>query len=77
MHSLTALQCQELIYRLPRSEANAFLTRLAQGEAGVQRALLHRLNGFLPQEKPPAGAVRSFLTLCQRARQIETADQER
>ncbi len=57
MKALT-LNYGDLVTRLPRSECDDFLTRLAEGDPGVGLALRKRLGAFLPQER---------LSVCQAA----------
>ena len=64
---------RELVARLPRSECDEFLARLAQGDPGVRLELRKRLGMFLPQECPAAAKPRSFQELLQRAEQLKKA----
>ena len=41
---------RDLISRLPRSECDGYLIRLADGDAGVRLSLRKRLSEFLPKE---------------------------
>jgi len=72
-----AIDYRDLVARLPRTECDDILARLAQGDPGVGLALRKRLGGFLPQERPPAEKLRSLHQLLQRAEQLEKAEQKR
>jgi hypothetical protein len=73
-----AVDYHELIGRLPRTECDDFLTRLAGGDASVGLALRKRLTAFLPQDKTPQPAgTRTLLNLLQRSRQLKGAEKKR
>ena len=68
---------RELIGRLPRSECDDFLVRLAESDPGVGLALRKRLGAFQPQERPQPTRHRTIQQLNQRARQLEKAEKVR
>ncbi|MBN2147203.1 MAG: hypothetical protein JW726_07430 [Anaerolineales bacterium] len=73
-----AIDYASLVGRLSRSECDDFLTRLAEGEAGVALTLRKRLAAFLPQpEQPQAGQPRTIQQILQRAEQLNKAEQKR
>jgi len=68
----------DLVGRLSRAECDDFLTRLAEGEAGVGLTLRKRLAAFLPQpERPQAVQPRTIQQLLQRSEQLEKAENKR
>lgn len=66
-----------LIGRLPREECDEFLTRLAEGDAGVGLAFRKRLKTDLPQEHRLTATPRSIHELLWRAGQLEKAENKR
>ncbi len=68
---------RDLISRLPRSECDDYLTRLAEGDAGVRLSLRKRLGEFLPKETAQAAEPRSIQQLLDRAEQLENAETQR
>jgi hypothetical protein len=67
-----------LVGRLSRAECDEFLTRLAEGEAGVALALRKRLAAFLPQpEQPQAVLPRTIRQLLRRTDQLKKAEKQR
>ena len=73
-----AVDYPDLVTRLPRSEGDNFLVRLAEGEPGVRLALRKRLAALLPQtERPPQAQPRTIQELLQRARQLEQIEKQR
>jgi hypothetical protein len=72
-----AVDYRELIGRLPRSECDYFLTRLAEGEPGVGLALRKRLGAFLPKKPSQPVQRRTIQQLLQRAEQLEKAEKDR
>jgi len=67
-----------LVDRLSRAECDDFLTRLAEGEAGVGLTLRKRLATFLPQpERPQAAQPRTMQQLLRRAEQVEKGEKKR
>ena len=67
---------RDLVSRLSRSEADDFLIRLAEGDAGVRLSLRKRLNEFAPREKIPSAKPRPLQKLLTRAEQLEKAEKE-
>jgi hypothetical protein len=73
-----AVDYGSLVSRLSRAECDDFLTRLAEGEAGVGLTLRKRLAAFLPQpERPQAVQPRTLQQLLQRSEQLEKAEKKR
>ena len=73
-----AVDYANLVGRLSRAECDEFLTRLAEGEAGVALTLRKRLAAFLPQpERPQAAQPRTIQQLLQRAERLNKAEQKR
>lgn len=73
-----AVDYASLVGRLSRSECDDFLTRLAEGEAGVALTLRKRLSAFLPQsEQRQAAQPRTIQQLLQRAERLNKAEQKR
>jgi hypothetical protein len=73
-----AVDYGDLVGRLSRTECDDFLTRLAEGEAGVALTLRKRLVAFLPQpERSQAVQPRTIQQLLQRAEQLEKAEKKR
>lgn len=73
-----AVEYASLVGRLSRPECDDFLTRLAEGEAGVALTLRKRLAAFLPQpERPQAAQARTIRQLSERARQLNQAEKKR
>ena len=72
-----AVDYHELIGRLPRTECDDFLTRLAEGDASVGLALRKRLSAFIPQDKTPQlVGKRTLRDLLQRSRQLKEAEEK-
>jgi hypothetical protein len=67
---------RELIGRLPRTECDIFLARLAEGDPGVGSALRKCLSAYLPQERPQPAGRRTLQQLLQRAEQLEKAEKK-
>jgi hypothetical protein len=72
-----SIHYRDLVSRLPRSEADDFLTRMAEGDAGVRLSLRKRLNEFIPKGKKQAAQARPLQQLLTRAEQLEKAEKER
>jgi hypothetical protein len=73
-----AVDYANLVGRLSRAECDEFLTRLAEGEAGVALTLRKRLAAFLPQsERPQAAQPRTIQQLLQRAERLNKTEQKR
>ena len=73
-----AVDYASLVGRLSRAECDEFLTRLAEGEAGVALTLRKRLAAFLPQpERPQSAQPRTIQQLLRRAEQLEKAEKQR
>ncbi len=72
-----AVDYRELIGRLPRTECDDFLARLAVGDPGMGLALRRRLGAFLPQERPQPAGRRTIQQLIQRAEELEKAEKKR
>jgi hypothetical protein len=72
-----AVDYRELIGRLPRTECDDFLTRLAEGDPGVGFALRKRLGAFLPQVRLQPARPRTIQQLLQRAQQLKVAEKKR
>ena len=73
-----AVDYPDLVTRLPRSEGDNFLVRLAEGEPGVGLTLRKRLAALLPQaERPPQAQPRTIQELLQRARQLKQVEKQR
>jgi hypothetical protein len=72
-----SINYRELVSRLSRSEADEFLIRLAEGDAGVRLALRKRLNEFVPKEKAQVAKARPLQRLLVRAEELEKAEKER
>ncbi len=72
-----SINYRDLVSRLSRSEADDFLVRLAEGDAGVKLSLRRRLNEFIPKEKVQAPKARPLQNLLVRAEQLEQAEIER
>jgi hypothetical protein len=68
---------RELVSHLDRSEADDFLVRLMEGDAGVRMALRKRLNEFVPKEKAQTATSRPMEDLIERADQLEQAEKDR
>jgi len=68
---------RELIGRLPRTECDDFMARLAEGDPGVAMALRKRLGTFLPQERSQPAGRRTIQQLIERAEQLEKAEKMR
>jgi hypothetical protein len=68
---------RELISRLPQTERDDILVRLAEGEPGVGLALRKRLRTFLPKEPPQTAGQRTIQQLLQRAEQLEQVEKKR
>jgi len=66
-----------LINRLPQTERDDILVRLAEGDPGVGLALRKRLSVFLPQERPQPARHRTLQQLLQRAEELEKAEKKR
>ena len=67
-----------LVGRLARAECDEFLTRLAEGEAGLALTLRKRLAAFLPQpEQLQAAPPRTIRQLLRRADQLKEAEKQR
>lgn len=73
-----AVDYGRLVSRLSQAECDDFLTRLAEGEAGVGLTLRKRLAAFLPRpERPQAAQPRTIQQLLERADQLEQAEKKR
>jgi len=73
-----AVDYASLVGRLSRAECDDFLTRLAEGDAGVALTLRKRLAAFVPQpERPQAVQPRTIQQLLQRAERLNKAEQKR
>jgi hypothetical protein len=72
-----AVDYRDLIVRLPRSECDDFLARLAEGDPGVGLALRKRLGAFLPRESPKPTERRTIQQLIRRAEELEKAEEKR
>lgn len=72
-----AVDYRKWIDRLPPSERDDFLVRLAEGDPGVGLALRKRLGAFLPPAPRQAAKSRSLRQLLRRARQLKREDEER
>ncbi len=72
-----AVDYGDLVARLPRSECDDFLTRLAEGDPGLGLALRKRLGAFLPQECSQPARPRTIQQLLKRAEQLEKAEAKR
>jgi hypothetical protein len=68
---------RELISRLPQTERDDILVRLAEGEPGVGLALRKRLRTFLPKEPPQTAGQRTIQQLLQRAEKLEQVEKKR
>lgn len=73
-----AVDYANLVGGLSRAECDEYLTRLAEGEAGVASTLRKRLATFLPQpERPRAAQPRTIQQLLRRAEQLHNAEKKR
>jgi hypothetical protein len=73
-----AVEYGDLVRRLSRAECDDFLTRLAEGEAGVGLTLRKRLAAFFPPpERSQTAQPRTIQQLLQRAEQLEQAEEKR
>lgn len=77
LHDAQSIHYRDLVSRLPRSEADDFLIRLAEGDAGVRISLRKRLNEFVPKEKAQAAKARPLQQLLTRAEQLKKTEKER
>jgi hypothetical protein len=73
-----AVDYANLVGRLSRAECDEFLTRLAEGEAGVGLTLRKRLAAFLPRsERQQTAQPRSIRHLLRHAEQLNNAEKKR
>ncbi len=72
-----AVNYHELIERLPRSECDDFLARLAEGDPGVGLALRKRLRTCLPKKPSRPTQRQTIQKLLKRAKQLEKAEKDR
>ncbi len=72
-----SIHYRDLVSRLSRSEADDFLIRLAEGDAGVRLSLRKRLNDFVPRKKAQTAKARPLQKLRIRAEELEKAEKER
>lgn len=72
-----AVDYRKGIDRLPPSERDDFLLRLAEGDPGVGLALRKRLGAFLPPAPGQVAKPRGLQQLLHRAQQLRREDEER
>jgi hypothetical protein len=77
LHKSPTIDYRELLGRLPRSECDDFLTRLAEGDPGVGVALRKRLSVFLPRERVQRVEPRTIQELLWRAEYLRKVDKQR
>jgi len=77
LHDTESIDYRDLVSRLSRTEADDFLIRLAEGDAGVRMSLRKRLNEFVPKEKVQAAKTRPLQKLLIHAEELEQAEKER